>query len=80
MTRIYNIYSKNIFFQGQSVILECKITNGEEYPILLVKKQDEDVFPLSAGKTLIVKNTAKFNLRCGRSIINLLKQIFKINM
>ena len=61
------------YFQGKSVNLECKVANGKEYPILWVKKQDEDVFPLSTGKNLVMRNTAKFDLRCGKRSISLLK-------
>jgi len=47
---------------GKSENLVCKVENGKEYPILWTKKTEEDTHPLSYGKNLVVKNTAKFNL------------------
>jgi len=47
---------------GKSVKLECRVANGKEYPILWMKKQDGDMLPLSTGKNLVMKNTAKFDL------------------
>merc|ERR1719411_294269 len=47
---------------GKSENLVCKVENGKEYPILWTKKTEEDTHPLSYGKNLVVKNTAKYNL------------------
>ena len=49
--------------------MECRVANGKEYPILWMKKQDGDMLPLSTGKNLVMKNTAKFDLRCVALII-----------
>ena len=44
--------------------LVCKVENGKAYPIVWMKKMgDGDTLPLSTGRNLIMKNTAKYNLR-----------------
>ena len=53
----------HLTFTGKSENLVCKVENGKEYPILWTKKTGEDTHPLSYGKNLVVKNTAKYNLR-----------------
>lgn len=48
---------------GKSVSLVCKVENGKAYPIVWMKKNgDGDTLPLSTGRNLIMKNTAKYNL------------------
>ena len=54
----------NFSTAGKSVSLVCKVENGKAYPIVWMKKNgDGDTLPLSTGRNLIMKNTAKYNLR-----------------
>jgi len=51
---------------GQSADLVCKVENGMAYPVNWVKirgekKEDYDYFPLSTGKTLMIRDQ-RFNL------------------
>lgn len=41
---------------GQSSSLVCKVENGNDYPIIWMKKIGENSSPLSTGKNLIIEN------------------------
>ena len=51
---------------GKSTSLVCKVENGNDYPIIWMKKIGEISSPLSTGKNLVLDDP-RFNLRYERS-------------
>ena len=45
-----------LLLSGQSSSLVCKVENGNDYPIIWMKKIGENSSPLSTGKNLIIEN------------------------
>ena len=55
-----NQYSLYLFFLGGTVEIECTVKNGNEYPILWMKLENEKTqnpVPISTGNKLFFKNS-----------------------
>ena len=50
-----------LLYPGKTTSLVCKVENGNDYPIIWMKKIGENISPLSTGKNLILDDP-RFNL------------------